>query len=243
MNAEQRVTSGFNFPEYLAFFPIVRYDIRERGHVRVTGSETETKPRRLRLKTKLILILALAAALLITFFMGAAWSGKDEPPVITSDLLGQQLRSAQELVSVEYYYTNMGKFENQVDFYGWKVPFTTKSFLVSYDGLIKAGVDLTAVQVTVNEGTRTITVTLPESKILSHEIPEDSIEVFDESHNIFNPITISDYTGFTRDQKSVIERKAIDNGLLTGASEKARAAVTSFLSLMPGMEQYTLVVK
>ena len=37
-----------------------------------------------------------------------------------------------------YYYTNMGRFENQVDFYGWKVPFTTKSFIVSYDGVIKA---------------------------------------------------------------------------------------------------------
>lgn len=209
----------------------------------MTEMETEGKPRRLRLKTALTLVAALVAVVLAAFFLGAAWSGRETPPVITSDLLGEQLRSAQELVSVEYYYTNMGKFENQVDFYGWKVPFTTKSFIVSYDGVIKAGVDLTDLQVEVSAAAHTVTVTLPESRILSHEIPEDSIEVFDETHNIFNPITIRDYTGFTRDQKAAVEQKAVENGLLTGATEKARAAVSSFLALLPGMDAYTLTIQ
>jgi len=161
--------------------------------------------------------------------------------VITSDLLGEQLRSVQELVAVEYHYTNMGKFENQVDFYGWKVPFTTKSFLVSYDGLIKAGVDLGAVQ--VNVGQDTVTVTLPASEILSHEIPEESIEVFDESHNLFNPIKIEDYTGFTAGQKQDVEQKAIEKGLLSSANEKACLAVESLLKLVPGMDTYALTVR
>ena len=130
-----------------------------------------------------------------------------------------------------------------MDFYGWKVPFTTKSFIISYDGVIKAGVDLEEVSVEVDEGSKAVTVTLPESKILSHEIPEDSLEVFDESDNIFNRISIEVYAGFTKDQKDKMEQRAIDNGLLTSANEKARAAVTSFLSLLPEMEVYTLTVK
>ena len=88
---------------------------------------------------------------------------------------------------------------------------TTKSFIVSYDGVIKAGVDLDRLQVTV--GDEEITVTLPESRIISHEIPEDSLEVFDESDNLFNHITIEDYTAFTRDQKSAMEQRAVDGGL------------------------------
>ena len=142
-----------------------------------------------------------------------------------------------------YYYTNMGRFENQVDFYGWKVPFTTKSFIISYDGVIKAGVDLTKVSIPVDEAAKTVSVTLPGSQILSHEIPEDSLEVFDESDNIFNRITIEDYAGFTKDQKALMEQRAIDNGLLTGADEKARDAVSAFLSLLPDMEAYTLTVQ
>ena len=208
----------------------------------MADTQAPRRPWLLGLKRKLTLAGVLAAVLLAAFFLGAAWSGRESEPVITSDLLGQQLQAAQELVSVEYHYTNMGKFENQVDFYGWKVPFTTKSFIVSYDGVIKAGVDLSTARVQVDEATQTITITLPEGQILSHEIPEESIEVFDETHNLFNPITIEDYTGFTRDQKAAMEQRAIEEGLLTEGGEKARTAVEAFLSLLPGMEEYALEI-
>lgn len=204
--------------------------------------EREAKPRGLRLKRKLGLLLLLCVLLGAVFLGGAAYGGREKPPVISSDLLGEQLRSVQELVSVEYHYTNMGKFENQVDFYGWKVPFTTKTFIVSYDGIIKAGVDLSKAAVEVDEAGRRITVTLPDSRILSHEIPEDSIEVFDESDNVFNRISITDYTSFTGDQKKIVEQRAADNGLLTGADEKAAEAVDALLRHMPGVEDYTLEV-
>lgn len=195
-----------------------------------------------RLKRKLFWAAGAVLLLLLAFWLGALWRGREQQPTITSDLLGQQLRSVQELVSVEYHYTNMGKFENQLDFYGWKVPFTTKSFLVSYDGIIKAGVDLSGAEVDVDELRKAVTITLPESKILSHEIPEDSLQVFDETRNIFNPITIEDYTGFTKDQKAEVEQKAIDEGLLTDAAEKARGAVETFVSLLPGSDTYTWTI-
>ena len=207
--------------------------------------DTETKPRRMGLKAKILLILLtlllICGAALAAFLCGLRQAGQAAEPQITGDLLASRLRSVQELVTVSYYYTNMGRFENQVDFYGWKVPFTTKSFIVSYDGVIKAGVDLDRLQVTV--GDEEITVTLPESRIISHEIPEDSLEVFDESDNLFNHITIEDYTAFTRDQKSAMEQRAVDGGLLARADQEARTAVNSLLGIMPGLEDYTLVVE
>ena len=103
--------------------------------------------------------------------------------------------------------------------------------------------DLTAVSVQVDEAAKTVAVTLPESRILSHEIPEDSLEVFDENDNIFNPITIEDYAGFTKDQKEAMELRAAENGLLTSAEEKARTTVESFLRLLPEMEAYTLTIQ
>lgn len=206
----------------------------------------EVKPHMRLCKKVLLVILSLlliGCLLMAAFFYGLRRGGEEAEPVITSAMLGEQLRSAQELTTVAYYYTNMGRFENQVDFYGWKVPFTLKSFIVSYDGVIKAGVDLTRIEVEIDDLAKTVTVRLPESQILSHEIPEDSIEVFDESDNPLNRITIEDYTGFTLDQKKAMEQRAADNGLLTGADEKARAAVESLLAMMPGMEKYTLSVK
>lgn len=202
---------------------------------------TEERPkRRFHLKRKLLLAAVLVVALAVSFFLGAVVTHQGTVPEITSDLISQQLSNIQELSTVEYYYTNMGRFENQLDFYGWAVPLTRKSFIISYDGVIKAGVDLSAVTVSVSGGQ--IIVTLPEAEIFSHEIPEDSIVIFDETHNIFNPITISDYTGFTQDQKAEVEAGVVENGLLAQANERACTAVERLLALMPGMDQYTLQV-
>ena len=64
--------------------------------------EREAKPRGLRLKRKLGLLLLLCVLLGAVFLGGAAYGGREKPPVISSDLLGEQLRSVQELVSVAY---------------------------------------------------------------------------------------------------------------------------------------------
>lgn len=205
--------------------------------------EIETKGMGLRTKLLLVLLaLALIGGAAFSAFLFGLKQGREPEPVVTSDLLGEQLRTIQELGTVAYHYTNMGRFENHLDFYGWKVPFTTKSFIVSYDGVIKAGVDLSDVTVRVDEADKSVAVTLPAGKILSHEIPEESIQVFDESSNLFNSITIEDYTGFTAGQKAALEQRAIDNGLLVEAEEKARVTVKAFLSLVPGMEAYTLSI-
>lgn len=208
----------------------------------MAASETKHKWKR-RGRKALGFLIAICAVLVTGFFLGKNLGAKEAEPVITGDLLGQQLYTIQELSVVEYHYTNMGKFENQVDFYGWEVPFTTKRFILSYDGTIKAGMDLKEAKVDVDNAAHRVTILLPKSEILSHEILEDSIEVFDETKNIFNHITIEDYTGFTLEQKQVIEQKAMEEGLLTLADEKAKEAVETFLAFLPGMEEYELIVK
>lgn len=174
---------------------------------------------------KNIIILVVVAA--IFFLVGKIWPSGEEPTVMTSDLLSQQISEISELATVEYNYTNMGKFENQATFYGWKVPFTTKSFIISYDGKIKAGVDMTQVEVNVSK--KKIKVTVPKAKILSHEIDEKSIEVFDETKNIFNQISITDYNQFAIDQKDKMEKSVKEKGLLEEAQKKVESTIKTFI--------------
>ena len=145
------------------------------------------------LKTAKYLWLGILLCALVggACFLGGRWSaGQSENTQIDAVVLQNQLTEIRELATVTYAYTNMAQFESSSDFYGVKVPFTTKSFILTYDGTIKAGVDLEEVQVEVSG--KTITVTLPEAQVLSHEIDEDSIQVFDETKNVFNPLQISD---------------------------------------------------
>ena len=187
---------------------------------------------------KIIILIVLAA---VIFIAGMMQMKKNMTPDITSELINNRLEDAKELTTLKYHYTNMGQFQNQSDFYGWKVPFTTKSFIVSYDGVINAGVDLKDARINVT-GKR-IQITLPRSKILSHEIYEDSLQVFLEKDSIFNPIKISDYNDFSMDQKQVVEEKAIDKGLLTEADKKSKEAIKDILRLDQYLEDYEITIE
>ena len=174
----------------------------------------------------------------IFFFIGKIWPTHNNTPQLSSDVLSQQISQISELATVEYNYTNMGKFKNQATFYGWKVPFTTKSFIVSYDGKIKAGVDMTLTKVDVS-GDK-IKISVPKAKILSHEIDEKSLEVFDETKNIFNPISITDYNQFAIDQKEKMETSVKEKGLLEQAQEKAETALKTFIESYAQNQEYQI---
>lgn len=176
---------------------------------------------------KLIIFGVILA--IVCFAVGFFSGGREEkPPVLSSITVENQLQQISQLATVRYSYTNMGQFENSNEFYGIKLPFTTKRFIVAYDGTITAGVDLTQAKVTVTD--QKVTIALPAPQILSHEVDPNSLEVFDETTSIFNPITIEDYTGFQADQQGVMEEKAIQGGLLTQAKDQAEAAIGGLIT-------------
>ena len=176
---------------------------------------------------KLIIFGVILA--IVCFAVGFFSGGREEkPPVLSSITVENQLQQISQLATIRYSYTNMGQFENSNEFYGIKLPFTTKSFIVAYDGTITAGVDLTQAKVTITD--QKVTIALPAPQILSHEVDPNSLEVFDETTSIFNPITIEDYTGFQADQQGVMEDKAIQGGLLTQAKDQAEAAIGGLIT-------------
>jgi hypothetical protein len=201
----------------------------------------EPKLRPLKTAKYLWLGIALCAAVGTACFLGGRLSagGGETPPQLSAVVLEQQLTEIRELATVTYTYTNMAQFESSNDFYGMTVPFTTKSFILTYDGTIKAGIDLSAASAEVKDAS--VIITLPEARILSHEIDEDSVEIFDEKTSIFNPFTVEDFTAFQADQKSAMETKAMERGLLAEARTRAESGVRQLLgAVLP--DGYTLTV-
>ena len=164
-------------------------------------------------------------------FLGGRHAAQTEKaPQLSAVVLENRLAEISELASVTYTYTNMAQFENSSDFYGVTIPFTTKRFILTYDGTIKAGIDLTKVRIDVSGND--VTVVLPEAEILSHEIDEESVEIFDEKTSIFNPFTftVEDFTAFQAEQKRDMAEKALQRGLLEEAGEKAENSIRLLLS-------------
>lgn len=186
--------------------------------------------------------LTMAIFVAVIFLGGIWYAGRNGDPKITSTTILNQLQEANELTTMEYHYTKVGEFENSLKINGWDIPLTRKSFLLTYEGELKAGVDMSKAKVDIND--HIITITLPEIEILSNAIDESSIEVYDESRNIFNPIKIEDYTTFATKQKQLVEEEAIENGIYSQAATKAQDAITKLLNLIPNVaENYTIRVE
>lgn len=184
----------------------------------------------------------------ITALQGSEQNNNHSVPVITNDTIKQQLNSIRELVTQEYEYTNASRRETDNTWiFGWTQPFSKNSLILTYDGTIKAGIDLSAVEIDVDDDNRVITVTLPSSKITDNVIPQESIVVVEAKDGLFNEVTLDNYNEFISQEKMVMEQKAIDRGLLEKADEEAKKAVEAFLSVMPGIgngeDEYKLEVK
>ena len=169
---------------------------------------------------------------------------QEADPVITSDQLQEQLNSVRELVTREYVYTNAARTEdNKVWLWGWPLPFSGSSLLVTYDGTIKAGIDLDRVKIDVNEDRRTITITLPPSEIISNEIPQGSINVLEVKDGLFNKVTFDDYNEFISAEQEAMAQKVTERGLLADADAEARTVIRSALNLLPGIDSYKLEIR
>lgn len=167
-----------------------------------------------------------------------------EETIISSETVESSIKEAKELTTLKYHYKNIASFENSQEFQGFKLPFTTKRFLYTYAGVIHAGVDLEKVKVDVNNEDKTVSVTLPKSKILSHDIDEKSVMFYDEKNSIFNPLDLEDYSNFRKEEEAKVEKEAIDKGLLDEAYEQSKKAVEDILNINPEIaEHYTINVK
>ena len=95
---------------------------------------------------------------------------------------------------------------------------------------MKIGIDLAETKINVDEGSKTIKITLPESKILSNELDFKSLKVYDEKNSIFNPIKVEDYTEFTQGGKENVEKDARESGVFEQSKEVAKKIITEMLN-------------
>lgn len=161
---------------------------------------------------------------------------KEKEPVITSAQLEEQLSVVSELITQKYMYTNADKAAQKNTWvFGWDMPFSEKSFIVKYDGIIKAGINLKDIDINVDEDNHKVTVTLPASKITDNNVPQETVETFGVKDGLFNKVEPDDPNNLIIEGKKTMETKAVERGLLVEADKEAEAVIRAFLSLVPGM--------
>lgn len=145
------------------------------------------------------------------------------------EVVKEKLETAAELNTGSYLCTDVLTRSDSKKFRDWKIPFTEKSFIISYDGTVKAGIkDLTKAQVT--QSGNTITIKLPEVEITGAEIDHDSFEKLDESSSLFNPISVEDLNNAQKELKENMIDRAIEKGILDMAKTNAETVISGMLA-------------
>ena len=143
-----------------------------------------------------------------------------------------------EFATQSAYCTEVSATANARKLFVHNLPFTQSNIVFSYDVVIKAGYDFSAITWDVHD--TTITVKLPEVKVLSCEVKEDSFKKYVEDESIFTPFTLDDNNNAMKALKETAQTDAIANGLYENARSNAETMLTTFFSSAYDMDQYTI---
>ncbi len=160
---------------------------------------------------------------------------------ISSAILTDGVRELGLLVTDEYYFTEVVSYSSIKKFWKIDLGITESSYLASYDGVVRAGVDLAAASVEKDEESRRIVVTLPAAEITDVDIDPESFQLYSEKAGLGNPISAEDFNNSLVELEATAREKALARGVLERADENARALVRNVVGALCDLNEYTLV--
>ena len=182
---------------------------------------------------RLLLTVAITAAAVVLIMLGVG-----NPLASEQKTTRLGFEDMGELATQAAYCTEVNVTEGARELFGLTIPFTQSKYVYSYDVVIKAGLDFGDIDWTV--GGDTITVRLPETRILSSEIDLDSFRVYVENESIFRRISLEENNEALKALQASAQENAVANGLLDNARANAETILTGFFAGEYDLSQYTL---
>ncbi|MBS5065068.1 MAG: DUF4230 domain-containing protein [Hungatella hathewayi] len=174
------------------------------------------------MKKNIVLILTLCIMILCVA------CGKEKKEAINTEPQVSQMKSICELAVMECYYHNVAKYteEDASGILWWK---KDKHFWIEYSGIVKLGVDVSLVNIEVND--TQITITLPNAKVLGCKV--DSSSLTKESYIVDKgsaDIKAEDEIfAFEKAQSKLEETASNDKVLLAEAQQRAQVLLEGYV--------------
>ena len=180
---------------------------------------TRINQRQRRLRFYRILVFLLIALIAVYFFFfRKKFIGLNKEERV--DNLKASIEDIGDLVTDEYNYTDILTYKDSLTLMDMKIPFTDKSYIIKYNGYIKAGVDLSKAVVKDIKET-SVVLDVPVATITDSVLDEKSMVILDQKNNIFNPLDLGDYQDTLKKELNARELKAKKDGLLERAQDNA----------------------
>lgn len=176
-----------------------------------------------------LLTLILIGVIAIVVIKPSVFSTNQQADV---SLVKDRLVELTELTTLKYEYSNVIVSRNttSVSLIGLKdVKLAEAIKLIEYSGYLKAGTDLSSMEVSYNDTTEKLTVTVPHSTILDNVANTDDAKVTDVKGTLFSDYPSQLIFDEINKEKAKMEKAKIEQGLLTEADERIEAFLTEFL--------------
>lgn len=176
-----------------------------------------------------LLTLILIGVIAIVVIKPSVFSTNQRADV---SLVKDRLVELTELTTLKYEYSNVIVSRNttSVSLIGLKdVKLAEAIKLIEYSGYLKAGTDLSNMEVSYNDTTEQLKVTVPHSTILDNVANTDDAKVTDVKGTLFSDYPSQLIFDEINKEKAKMEKAKIEQGLLTEADERIEAFLTEFL--------------
>lgn len=143
-----------------------------------------------------------------------------------------------ELNTVKYNYSNVITVKKDKSFNNVKIPFTNKSFIIKYNGVINGGIKPEDISIVKNTGDE-ITIEIEQCRILDHYVDDESIYIYDVNSSIFNKLEIQEVLDDLNKYKEEYEEKIINEGFMEEIKSNTKVSLVNMLNNM-GYEEITV---
>ena len=183
-----------------------------------------------RLKNLLIILLIIIAGIFygLYYFEHNQLLEVESKEIITSDIVESRINEISELATVSYRYKDVLQLRDHKEFNGVKIPFSEKSFILVYKGEVKAGIDLSDIEIEVDDSNN-VKIICQSSKILTHTIDENSIQVVDENDGFLNELKYEDFFQVISEKKIMMEKELDNEGFLKQGNDQIEKVLQTLL--------------
>jgi len=207
------------------------------------GLEEERK-----MNFKPILIAGLAGCILSGAVVGGIAhynANKKVKLAVTSTQLSSWIESASDLVSEKYHYTDLiDHHEEGKKIAGVTIPLTEEQTLIVYSGTVNVGIDVSEITYDIDESKKLITLTLPEPKIIAHEVDHSNIKDYDVKEKIFHKKTFEEFGEIISIAQTEKQEELLnDTEFLDNVKKDAEDSLNHLFDAVGVTEDYTIVFK
>lgn len=157
-----------------------------------------------------------------------------------TSLLQERVVELSELATLKYEYSKAMVNRDDKKILLTDISFAETIKLVEYTGYLKAGSDISKVEVDHDEEGKQVTVRVPKAKILDNVVETENMKIEDVKGNIFSDPPTQKLIDDINVEKKKFEEEKISQGFLTEADKRTEEVLKAFLS---SDEEYEVIVE